>query len=83
MITAILFKNILEKYENANLNLFDLQQKIAALSNELKSFKKTKNNIINDLFVKQKIDDIREEIIKATKDIETLRKKSLTSKISR
>ncbi len=45
------YRNTFQKYfeinENANLNLFDLQKKIAALSNELKSFKKTKNDIIN------------------------------------
>ena len=72
------YRNTFQKYfeinENANLNLFDLQQKIAALSNELKSFKKTKNNIINDPAIQQSISNIRKEIVKTTKDIETLEK---------
>jgi len=72
------YRNTFQKYfeinENANLNLFDLQQKIAALSNELKSFKKTKNNIINDPSLQLSISNIRKEIVKTTKDIETLEK---------
>ena len=72
------YRNTFQKYfeinENAKLNLFDLQQKIAALSNELKSFKKTKNNIKIDPALQQNLYNIRKEIVKTTKDIETLEK---------
>ena len=66
------FQKYFEINENAKFNLFDLQQKIAALSNELKSFKKTKNNILIDPAIQQSISNIRKEIVKTTKDIETL-----------
>ena len=68
------FQKYFEINENAKFNLFELQKKISALSNELKSFKKTKNNIINDPSLKPKLYDIRKEIVKTTKDIETLEK---------
>ena len=68
------FQKYFEINENAKFNLFELQKKISALSNELKSFKKTKNNIINDPSLQLSISNIRKEIVKTTKDIETLEK---------
>ena len=72
------YRNTFQKYfeinENANLNLFDLKQKIAALSNELKNLKKIKNDIKLDPSLQQNLYNIRKEIVKTTKDIETLEK---------
>ena len=70
------YRNTFQKYfelnENAKFNLFDLQQNIAVLSNELKGFKKTKNDITDDASLHQNLYTIRNEIVKATKHIETL-----------
>ena len=72
------YRNTFQKYfeinENDNFKLFDLQQKKAALSNELKSLKKTENNIKIDPALQPNLYNLRQEIVKATKDIETLEK---------
>lgn len=79
------YRNTFQKYfkinENANFNLFDLQQKIAKLSKELKNFKKKKNNIIPDSDLEPSIYNIRTGIFKATKDIETLGKEKANIQI--
>jgi hypothetical protein len=68
------FQKYFEINENAKFNLFELQKKISALSNGIKVFNKTKNNIINDPSLQLSISNIRKEIVKTTKDIEALEK---------
>jgi len=68
------FQKFFEINENAHFNLFELQQKVAALSNELKSLKKTENNIKIDPALQPNLYNLQQEIVKATKDIETLEK---------
>jgi capsular polysaccharide biosynthesis protein len=72
------YRNTFQKYfeinESAHLNLFDLQNQIATLSNELKNFQKTKNGHIIDPDFQPRLYDYREKIIKEKKDIETLEK---------
>ena len=69
------FQKYFEKNENANFNLFDIQKKIAVLSNELKGLNKTKNEIEMDPDLQLKLYDLQQKVIKATKDIETLKNK--------
>jgi hypothetical protein len=68
------FQKYFEINEYAHLNLFDLQNQIATLSNELKNFQKTKNGPIINPDFQPILYGIREKIIKAEKDIETLEK---------
>jgi len=68
------FQKYFEINEYAKFNLFELQIKISALSNEIKGFNKTINDIKIDTNLQPNLYNIKEEINKATKDIETLEK---------
>ncbi|MBC8434271.1 MAG: hypothetical protein H8D96_20370 [Desulfobacterales bacterium] len=72
------YRNTYQKYfelnENAKYNLFEIQRKISAVSNEIKDFEKTKDNIKADPFLQPNLYQIQKDIVKVSKEIKKLEK---------
>ena len=63
-----------ELYENAKYDLFEMQNKISAVANEIEDLVKTKGNIKVDSFLQPNLYKIQNDIIKVAKEIKKLEK---------